>query len=168
MPEEYEDPERSDNLNDPPSFFPYESEAPFRDTANNGEPIEVRVDGVYATEANGQVSRFVVLTDGERELPIGIAPFEAQAIASEHEGSRYDRPLTHDLMRNIMLKTGQELNRVIIDDIWNNVFYAKLYIQSNGEEIAIDARPSDAIALALRFEAPIFVAESILDMTFEE
>ena len=152
MPEEYEEPDKSENLNDPPPFFPYENDGPIREEGTTGELIEVRVDGVYATEANGQISRFVVVTDGERELPIGIAPFEAQAIAMEYEGSRYDRPLTHDLMRNIMQKTGQELNRVVIDDLWNSVYYAK---------------PSDAIALALRFDAPIFVAENILDMTIE-
>ncbi len=168
MPEEYEEPERSDNLDEPPPFFPYEADSPIRVPGQMGELIEVNVDGVYAVENNGQISRFVLVTDGERKLPIQIGPFEAQAILLEHEGSRADRPMTHDLIRTILERVEITLDRVVIDDFWNSVYYAKLYIKHNREEFEIDARPSDSIALAMRFGAPIFVAEGILDAVIEE
>ncbi len=168
MPEEYEEPERSENLDEPPPFFPYENGAPIREAGSMGELIEVQVEGVYAAENNGQISRFVLVTDGQRKLPILIGAFEAQAIAMEYEGSRPDRPLTHDLIRTIMQRAEVPLARVVIDDFWNTVYYAKLYILKGKEEIAIDARPSDAIAMALRFDCPIFVADGILDAAMEE
>jgi bifunctional DNase/RNase len=133
-----------------------------------GELIEVSVDGVYAAENNGSISRFVLVTDGERKLPILIGAFEAQAILLEHEGARADRPMTHDLIRTIMDRTEITLDRVVIDDFWNAVYYAKLYIRHGGEEIEIDARPSDSIALAMRFGSPIFVANGILEAAIEE
>jgi len=168
MPEEYDEPERSDNLDEPPAFFPYEGAAPIRVPGAMGELIEVSVEGVYAAENNGQISRFVLVTDGDRKLPILIGAFEAQAILLEHEGARADRPMTHDLIRTIMERAKLTLDRVVIDDFWNAVYYAKLYIRSGGEEIEIDARPSDSIALAMRFEAPIFVADGILEAAMDE
>jgi len=168
MPEEYEEPERSDNLDEPPPFFPYEADAPIRIPGSMGELIEVTVDGVYAAENNGQISRFVLVTDGERKLPIMIGAFEAQAILLEHEGERPGRPMTHDLVRTIMERSEISLDRVVIDDFWNAVYYAKLYIRHGGEEIEIDARPSDSIALAMRFGSPIFVANGILEAAMEE
>ena len=168
MAEEYDEPERSENLDEPPPFFPYEGDAPIRIPGSMGELIEVSVDGVYAAENNGSISRFVLVTDGERKLPILIGAFEAQAILLEHEGARADRPMTHDLIRTIMDRTEITLDRVVIDDFWNAVYYAKLYIRHGGEEIEIDARPSDSIALAMRFGSPIFVANGILEAAIEE
>jgi bifunctional DNase/RNase len=168
MPEEYDEPERSDNLDEPPAFFPYEGADPIRIPGSMGELVEVTVDGVYAAENNGQISRFVLVTDGERKLPIMIGAFEAQAILLEHEGARADRPMTHDLIRTIMERTDIVLDRVVIDDFWNAVYYAKLYIRHGGEEIEIDSRPSDSIALAMRFGSPIFVANGILDTALDE
>ena len=168
MPEEYNEPERSENLDQPPPFFPYEDAAPIRESGSMGELVEVNVEGVYAAENNGQISRFVLLTDGDRKLPISIGAFEAQAIAMEYEGSRPDRPLTHDLIRTIMQRADVALDRIVIDDFWNTVYYAKLYTRTGKEEIEIDARPSDAIALAMRFDSPIFVADGILDVAMEQ
>jgi bifunctional DNase/RNase len=168
MPEEYQEPERPENLDEPPPFFPYESAAPIREPGSMGELIEVQVDGVYQAENNGQISRFVLVTDGERKLPILIGAFEAQAIQLEHEGARPDRPMTHDLIRTIMDRAEVALDRVVIDDFWNAVYYAKLYIRRGKEELEIDARPSDAIALAMRFESPIFVADGILEAAMED
>ncbi len=167
MPEEYDEPERPENLDEPPAFFPYEGAAPIREPGSMGELIEVTVEGVYRSENNGQISQFVLVTDGDRKLPILIGPFEAQAIAMEYEGSRPDRPLTHDLIRTVMQRADIVLDRVVIDDFWNTVYYAKLYIVVGKEEMEIDARPSDAIALAMRFDSPIFVADSILDSSLD-
>lgn len=168
MAEEYEGSDRPDNLDEPPAFFPYDDSAPARIPGSMGELIEVSVEGVYAAENNGSISRFVLVTDGERKLPILIGAFEAQAIVSEHEAKRADRPMTHDLIKTIMQRADIALDRVVIDDFWNAVYYAKLYIRKGAEEIEIDARPSDSIALAMRFEAPIFVADGILEAAMEE
>jgi len=168
MAEEFDDADRSGNFDEPPSFFPYEGPAPAREPGSMGELIEVNVDGVYLMENNGSVSRFVLVTDGERKLPIMIGPFEAGAIQMEYEGSRPERPMTHDLIRKIMDRAEITLDRVVIDDFWNTVYYAKLYIRRGKEEMEVDARPSDAIALAMRFDSPIFVADGILEAAMEE
>ena len=114
MPEEYDGPDRPDNLDEPPPFFPFDDAAPVREPGAMGELIEVSVDGVYQAENNGSISRFVLVTDGERKLPILIGAFEAQAIVSEHEAKRADRPMTHDLIKTIMLRTDVILDRVVI------------------------------------------------------
>lgn len=168
MPEEYEGPEGPDNLDEPPSFFPYDLNGGERRPSGTGDLIEVQVEGVFAAENNGNISRFVLVSDGERKLPILIGPFEAQAIQLVIESTRPDRPMTHDLLRNIMERLGANLDRVVIDDFWNTIYYAKLYLKTDREEIEIDARPSDAIALAVRFDAPIYVADSILESAMEE
>jgi len=163
MPEPSEGPNGPDDLNEPPSFFPNEPGGHSREPGSLGELVEVQPEGVFAAEAQGSISWFVLVTDGERKLPIMIGPYEAQAISLPMESSRPDRPMTHDLMRAIMERLRARLVRVVIDDLWNNVYYAKLYLKVGKEEMEMDARPSDAIALALRFEAPIFVAEGILE-----
>jgi len=168
MPEEYEGPEGSDNFDEPPSFFPYDMGGGDREPSGTGELVEVQIEGVFAAENNGNISRFVLVSDGGRKLPILIGPFEAQAIQLVLESTRPDRPMTHDLLRNIMERLGGALDRVVIDDFWNTIYYAKLYIKTEREEVEIDARPSDAIALAVRFDAPIYVADSILDAAMEE
>jgi bifunctional DNase/RNase len=168
MPEEYEG-EEPENLEEPPPFFPYDGTLPAREPGAMGEPVEVRIEGVYQHENNGTISRFVLLSDErERRLPIMIGPFEAQAIQLVLEGSRPDRPMTHDLIRNIIERLNGTIDRAVIDDFWNTIYYAKLYVIQGDEEVEIDARPSDAIALAARFEAPIYVAEGILDAEMEE
>src|SRR5688500_11087115 len=172
MPEETEGPEGQEgpeNLDEPPSFFPYAGDTPTREPGSLGELIEVSIEGVFAAENAGNISRFVLLSDGERKLPILIGPYEAQAISLPLDGTQPDRPMTHDLVRNIMDRLEATLDRVVIDDLWNTIYYAKLYLKSKSdEEIEIDSRPSDAIALAVRFEAPIFVADGILEAGGEE
>lgn len=167
MPEDYEGQEEPENLEEPPPFFPLEGGFQER-VHGSGELIEVQVEGVFGAENQGQISRFVLVSDGERKLPILIGPFEAQAIQLILEGTRPERPMTHDLYKNTIERLGGTVDRVVIDDFWNTVYYAKIYVKFNAEEIEIDARPSDAIALAIRFEAPIFIAEGILDAAMEE
>jgi len=99
--------------------------------------------------------------EGQKTLPIWIGLFEAQAIALVLEKVKPPRPLTHDLAQLLIEKLGGKLDRVVISDVINNTFYARLFIQRNGENVEVDSRPSDAIALALRFKTPIFVDETI-------
>ncbi|UCF72263.1 MAG: bifunctional nuclease family protein [Deltaproteobacteria bacterium] len=100
--------------------------------------------------------------DGERTLPIWIGFLEANAIASELEGIRSSRPMTHDLLKNIMGLVDVKVSKVEICDLKNNTYYASIHITHGGREISIDARPSDALALSLRVNAPIFAAEEVI------
>ncbi len=106
----------------------------------------------------------VILKDleGKRFLPILIGPFEATAIALALEGTTVPRPLSHDLMRNLLESLSASLEQIVIHDIKDSTFFAKLILRSNGESQEIDARPSDGIALALRMHAPIFVSDKIV------
>jgi uncharacterized protein len=163
MPEDFDDPEGSENLDEPPPFFPYDG--PSR--IDSGELKQVQVEGVFAAESGGSISRFVLVTDGPRRLPIMIGPFEAHAISMPLEGSRPERPMTHDLLKSILDRFEATLDRVVIDDLWSTIYYAKLYLRRADDEFEIDARPSDAIAMAVRFDAPIYVADSILETGLE-
>lgn len=100
--------------------------------------------------------------DGSHYLPILIGPFEATAIALALEGAPVPRPLSHDLMRTILETLEARLEQVIIHDIRDSTFFAKLMVRRNGSLQEIDARPSDGIALALRMQAPIYVTEKIV------
>jgi bifunctional DNase/RNase len=100
--------------------------------------------------------------DGERSLPIWIGFLEANAIASELEGVKFARPMTHDLLKNILDLINVEVKKVEICDPKNNTYFALIHVTHNGKEISIDARPSDALAISLRFEVPIFAAEDVL------
>ena len=106
----------------------------------------------------------VILKDleGKRSLFILIGPFEATAIALALEGTAVPRPLSHDLMRTLLESLSARLEQIIIHDIKDSTFFAKLIIRTNGEVQEIDARPSDGIALALRMQAPIFVSDKIV------
>ena len=160
MPDEL--PDEPEGFDRPPSFFPYDEREQDDVPHESGELVRVEIEGVFAAESNGNVQRFVILTDGDRKLPIHIGPFEAQAISYPLESSQPDRPLTHDLLKNILDRVELAIDRVVIDDLWSTTFYAKLYIRFSDEELEIDSRPSDAIALAVRAQAPIYVAEQIL------
>ncbi|MDY7036714.1 MAG: bifunctional nuclease family protein [Thermodesulfobacteriota bacterium] len=105
--------------------------------------------------------------DGGRTLPIWIGLLEATAIASELEGIKFSRPMTHDLLKNIMGLIDIKVNRVEVCELKNNTYYALIHISHKGKEMSIDARPSDALALSLRVDAPIFVAEKVIDQSKE-
>lgn len=127
---------------------------------------EVTVVGVYEHREEGSVqppSAFVLLRDAqERSVLIFIGKFEAMSIWLALEGTSADRPLTHDLLNNVVNKLGGTIERVLIDDLWNNTYYAKVTISHNGITSDIDARPSDGVAVALRAKARIFMAEAVL------
>ena len=132
---------------------------------DRGRELEVRVTGVYERIEHGQPRALLVQVRDNygRTVPIVIGPFEAHAIVSALNDDAPPRPMTHDLTRNILTRLGVSIDRVVIDDLWQGTFYAKIYLLHGDEEIEIDSRPSDAIALALRFRAPIYMAESVLE-----
>ncbi len=107
----------------------------------------------------------VILKDrhGNRALPIWIGNFEANAIALEMEKVNPPRPMTHDLIKNILEGIKATVSRIVVNDLRESTFYAQIFLVVGGEEVAIDSRPSDAIALALRVKAPIFVEEKVID-----
>jgi bifunctional DNase/RNase len=101
--------------------------------------------------------------EGSRRLPIIIGTFEAQAIALELERIKPPRPMTHDLLRSVIQGFGSYVKSVLISELRDGTFFAQISLDSDGNEMELDARPSDAIALAIRFDSPIFVAASVLD-----
>jgi bifunctional DNase/RNase len=101
--------------------------------------------------------------DGDRVLPIWVGIFEANAIALQIENVATPRPMTHDLLRNIIADLDGQVDRVVVCDLKDNTFYAVIHLTVRGERVAIDARPSDAIALALRTRSPILVEENVID-----
>lgn len=100
---------------------------------------------------------------GERSIPIWIGLLEATAIASELENIKFSRPMTHDLLRNMIQTLGAEVEKVEVCDLRDNTFFALIHMNGEGKSLAMDARPSDAIALALRTKAPIFVNETVFE-----
>ena len=120
------------------------------------------VESVRINLANN--SRVVILKDSkiERYLLIWIGETESYAIASELQGAHYERPLTHDLLYTIIGRLGAEVTEIVINNLEGDVFYALITLQQGGTTLQIDARPSDAIALAVRAGAPIYVEEDVL------
>ncbi len=100
--------------------------------------------------------------DGDGTLPIWIGLLEATAIASELEGIKFSRPMTHDLLKNMMDMVHVRVSKIEVCDLKDNTYYARINFEFNGKEMSIDARPSDAIALSLRLDAPIFVSEDVI------
>ncbi len=128
------------------------------------EKVQVDILGLSTSPSSaGAYALILKETNGKRKLPIIIGAFEAQSIALELEGMKPPRPLTHDLMRNIIDLFAISLNEVCINELRDGTFYAKLTIEGLSETQEVDSRPSDAIALAVRYGAPIFVGEEVLN-----
>ena len=125
--------------------------------------IEVTVAGLGVAPPSSLPLLLLKERSGERVLPIGIGPLEAQAIVMPLQGIRPPRPMTHDVFTEIIASLGGHLRRVEITDLSDNTFFARLTLESAGHERQIDIRPSDAVALAVRTETPIYVAESVFD-----
>jgi hypothetical protein len=125
--------------------------------------LEMTIDSIRVSPMNYQ--RVVILKEKEadRYLPIWIGPAEADAIAVKLQDLAVPRPLTHDLLRTIIDTLGGAVNHILVSDLHNDTFYAKILIRVNGDLKEIDSRPSDALALAVRSQVPIYVAESVLD-----
>jgi uncharacterized protein len=125
--------------------------------------VEMTVESVRINLATGQ--RVVILKDMhvDRYLFIWIANAEAYAIAMELQGTTAPRPLTHDLLKSVITELGGTMTNVVISDLVDDIFYARLVIDADGRHVEVDSRPSDAIALAVRAKVPIYVAESVLE-----
>ncbi len=107
---------------------------------------------------------FVVVRDNRgRAVLIWIGRFEALAISMGLEGASSERPMTHELLKNMVERLGARIDRVVVDDLWDSTFYAKIWMTLNGKSIFVDSRPSDAIALALRAKCPLYMTEAVLE-----
>lgn len=127
--------------------------------------IEVRVAHLGLDKTSNTPVVILQEQNGERVLPIWIGPAEASAIAMELAGMKFARPLTHDLLKQVIVGLGADLRKVIITRVQDNTYYAELHIYRGDAIINIDARPSDSIAVALRLKAPIFTSEDLLENT---
>ncbi len=125
--------------------------------------VEMTVESVRINLATGQ--RVVILKDMtvDRYLFIWIANAEAYAIAMELQGTTAPRPLTHDLLKSVITELGGTMTKIVISDLVDDIFYARLVIDANGRHVEVDSRPSDAIALAVRAKVPIYVSEEVLE-----
>jgi bifunctional DNase/RNase len=124
--------------------------------------IQVKIDSIRVSLMSQH--RVVVLkdVDSDRYLPIWIGPFEADAITIQLQGVQVARPLTHDLLKSIIDEMGARISHVMVSELKNDTFFARIVMDVNGNRMEIDARPSDAIALAVRANAPLFVAEEVM------
>jgi len=128
------------------------------------QKIPCEILGLSSSPATGGAYAILLKeVDGKKRLPIIIGAFEAQAIALEIEGIKPPRPLTHDLLKQLTDSLGATVLEIIIDELRDNTFYAKIVLEVSGFSQEIDARPSDAIALAVRAQAPIYVSETVME-----
>jgi bifunctional DNase/RNase len=128
----------------------------------DSELIEVSIDSIRVSLVSPH--RIVVLKDGDdRYLPIWIGPFEADAITIALQGNQVARPLTHDLLKTLIREAGGVPSHVVVNDLRGDTFYARIVLDLNGRHVEVDARPSDAIALAVRFQIPIYVAPTVME-----
>jgi len=125
--------------------------------------LEMSIDSIRVSVVNSQ--RVVILkqNDAERYLPIWIGSAEADAIAIKLQGITVPRPLTHDLFCSMIAALKAKVNFIVVSDLQNDTFYAKINISVDGKDMEVDSRPSDAIAIAVRTEAPIYAEEEVLE-----
>ncbi len=125
--------------------------------------VEMTIESIRVSLMNYQ--RVVILRekDSDRYLPIWIGPAEADAIAVRLQDVQVARPLTHDLLRDAIGQLGASVEYVVVNDLSNDTFFARIMLQVDGRSVEIDSRPSDAIALAVRAQVPIFADESVLE-----
>ena len=124
--------------------------------------VEVRIRGLMMDPATNMPIVVLKEVGSDAMMPIWVGLFEANAIAIEIEKLAAPRPMTHDLARNLIHHLNAQLERVVISELRDDTFFAQLWLRQNGEPVMVDSRPSDAIALALRFDCPIFVSESVM------
>ena len=124
--------------------------------------VEMKVKGLMWDPVSRMPIVILRTQEGESLLPIFVGLFEANAIAQQLDGSLSPRPMTHDLLGNLIDALHARVDRVVITDLRDNTFFALIHLERSGEKLAIDARPSDAMALALRLKVPIFVEDTVL------
>ncbi|MCH8825430.1 MAG: bifunctional nuclease family protein [Chloroflexi bacterium] len=125
--------------------------------------LELVIDSIRVSLMNYQRVVILRVKDSDKYLPIWIGPSEADAIALKLQDVSVPRPLTHDLLRSIITSLGATVDHIVVSDLSNDTFFAKIVIQHNGDKMEIDSRPSDAIALAVRTHAPIFADDSVVE-----
>jgi bifunctional DNase/RNase len=125
--------------------------------------IEMTIQGLMVDPITNMPIVILRDKDGQKVLPIWVGVFEANAIALQIENITPQRPMTHDLLHNVIHDLKADIEKIVVSDLRENTFYALIYVSIGGEITAIDARPSDAIALALRARAPIFVEDTVID-----
>jgi bifunctional DNase/RNase len=126
-------------------------------------PIEMKIKGLMIDPVSNMPIIILKNPDGSSVLPIWVGIFEANAIAMQLEEIVSPRPMTHDLLKSVIQSLHAEVDRIVITDLRDNTFFAQIHLRRNGQSWSIDARPSDAMALALRTAAPIFVERQVLD-----
>src|SRR3954462_10215090 len=124
--------------------------------------IEMTIKGLMVDPITNMPIVILKDKEGDRVLPIWVGIFEANAIALQIENIATPRPMTHDLLRNIITDLDGHVDRIVVSDLKENTFYAVIHLTVRGERIAIDSRPRDAIALALRTRSPIMVEETVI------
>jgi uncharacterized protein len=124
--------------------------------------IEMTIKGLMVDPITNMPIIILRDKDGQRVLPIWVGVYEANAIALQIENVTTPRPMTHDLLKNVIQDLRARIQKVVVSDLKENTFYALIYLDTHGETVAVDARPSDAIALALRAHVPIFVEDSVI------
>ncbi len=125
--------------------------------------VEMTIKGLMVDPITNMPIIILKDKEGDRVLPIWVGIFEANAIALQIENISTPRPMTHDLLRNVISDLHGQVDRIVVSDLKENTFYAIIYLRIAGDTVGIDARPSDAIALALRARAPIFVEDTVID-----
>jgi len=125
--------------------------------------VEMKVKGLMWDPVSRMPIVILRTKEGESLLPIFVGLFEANAIAQQLDGSLSPRPMTHDLLGNLIDALHAKVDRVVITDLRDNTFFALIHLDRNGEKYEIDARPSDAMALALRVKVPIFVEDTVIE-----
>ena len=125
--------------------------------------IEMTIKGLMVDPITNMPIVVLKDKDGERVLPIWVGVFEANAIALQIENVATPRPMTHDLLHNVIVDLDGAVDRVVVSDLQESTFFAIIHLTVKGEHLVVDARPSDAIALALRARAPILVEEAVID-----
>lgn len=124
--------------------------------------IQMNVKGLMIDPITNMPIIILRDVDGSRVLPIWVGVFEANAIALQIENVQTPRPMTHDLLKNVLEDLEARVERVVVCELRENTFYAAIHLRMQGQAIVVDARPSDAIALALRTRSPIFVEEEVI------
>jgi bifunctional DNase/RNase len=124
--------------------------------------IEMTIKGLMVDPITNMPIIVLRDEDGQRILPIWVGVFEANAIALQIENVQTPRPMTHDLLKNIIEDLAATVERIVVSELRENTFYARIHLHSPSGSVIVDARPSDAIALALRTQAPIFVEEDVI------
>ena len=125
--------------------------------------VEMKIKGLTLDPQTNVPIVILSETEGARALPIWVGIFEAHAIARELENFETPRPMTHDLIKNMINDLRGRVEKILINDLKDNTFFAEIHLSMNGSELVIDSRPSDAIAVALRMGSPIFVEEKVLE-----